>query len=318
MPRGLNSGISIRDLFNDDKARAAELERLRMENRPKLLRAMRLLALDMPIEQAEQHSTDIFLSAKQVEKCQQCIEKHKAEANCLCPVVTYEKETGNFNVAYKQCEYSLVKAREIKYERDLKEKVMLAPRFRDRTFDNFQPSETSLELLNYCKEWVENWRPDNTKGFYIYGRFGSGKTHLAVASLLAMREKYNVSGVFMVVPEFCDNLRAEFDKEDGDVQKKFNYYADASLLVIDDLGEGSKDKSGKLSPWVREKLFILINHRYEQNLTTIVTSVLSPEQLGNVIGGASVSRLMQMCDVLVNDDGDQRMQNMKWVYAERK
>jgi DNA replication protein DnaC len=299
-------------LGEDENEREAALKRLREQNRPALKQAMSFLKLDMPIEQAEEHATDILTAASHLKKCQACAKNGYPDTLCYRTIVTYNKETTEFHVSYQSCEHAAANMRARRYKKDLQEKMMVSPRFRDRTFDNFMPSSKTANLLDYCKNWVASWSPDNTKGFYIFGPYGCGKTHLAVATLLAMQEVHHVSGVFMVTPDFCDQLRAEFNNGEQ-LQKKFNYYADAPLLVIDDLGEGRKDKFGQLAEWIQEKLYTLINHRYEHKLTTIVTSHYNPSDIGKIAGGAMASRLVEMCDFLHNTETDYRYRSLNII-----
>jgi DNA replication protein DnaC len=47
----------------------------------------------------------------------------------------------------------------------------------------------------------------------------------------------------------------------------------AALLVLDDLGTESA------TPWAREKLYQIINHRYVAKLPTVITTSVSPDDL---------------------------------------
>ena len=64
------------------------------------------------------------------------------------------------------------------------------------------------------------------------------------------------------------------------------------LLVLDDLG------AEKPSEWVVEKLFQVVNYRYNEMLPTIFTSNLSPEELENRIGERTVARIIEMAKVI--------------------
>ena len=55
--------------------------------------------------------------------------------------------------------------------------------------------------------------------------------------------------------------------------ERFELVRSVPLLILDDLGAESA------APWVREKLYQLVNHRYSYRLTTVVTSNLKPEAI---------------------------------------
>ncbi|MCA9879400.1 MAG: ATP-binding protein, partial [Thermomicrobiales bacterium] len=101
---------------------------------------------------------------------------------------------------------------------------------------------------------------------YLHGSVGVGKTHLAVAAALEIRER-NGSVLFAVVPDLLDHLRTTFDPAQGIAyDDRFTAIRNAFLLVLDDLG------TENTTPWAREKLYQIFNHRYVERLPTIITS----------------------------------------------
>ena len=80
--------------------------------------------------------------------------------------------------------------------------------------------------------------------------------------------------LFVVVPDLLDHLRAAYqpDAEVG-YDELFERVRNAPVLVLDDLGTQAP------TPWAQEKLFQLINHRFNTRLPTIVTTNLLPEQI---------------------------------------
>jgi len=69
------------------------------------------------------------------------------------------------------------------------------------------------------------------------------------------------------VPDLLDDLRATFSPErDITYDQSFNAVRNAPLLILDDLGTQSS------TPWAKEKLDQLLNHRYSQELPTIITT----------------------------------------------
>jgi len=64
------------------------------------------------------------------------------------------------------------------------------------------------------------------------------------------------------------------------------------LLQIDDVG------AEKTSPWVLEQLYAIVNARYEDERSVIITTNLEREDLAEQINERTVSRLEEMCEVL--------------------
>lgn len=106
-------------------------------------------------------------------------------------------------------------------------------------------------------------------GWLVFvGPSGCGKTHMAAAIAGRSIEK-GQAALFMVVPDLLDHLRGGYqpDAETG-YDELFEMVRNAPVLVLDDLGVQSK------TPWVEEKLFQLINHRYSAQLPTVITTNL--------------------------------------------
>jgi DNA replication protein DnaC len=77
--------------------------------------------------------------------------------------------------------------------------------------------------------------------------------------------------------------------------------ASVDLLHIDDLG------AERSNEWVLEQLYSIINTRYEDERSIILTTNLTEEQLREQIKERTVSRLVEMCgDPLPLFGADQR------------
>src|SRR5437867_9591396 len=100
------------------------------------------------------------------------------------------------------------------------------------------------------------------------GPSGSGKTHLAAAIASSCIDS-GCGALFMVVPDLLDHLRAAYQPEsEVGYDELFELLKNAPTLVLDDLGVQSA------TPWAQEKLFQLINHRYNGRLPTVFTTNL--------------------------------------------
>lgn len=144
---------------------------------------------------------------------------------------------------------------------------------RDRRFGNFiqtppgydAQSRLCLEQAHAtCRRFAE--RPEGW--LFLHGPHGTGKTHLsaAIANELQARD---VPVLFLLVPDLLDQLRATFDPANPvQFTQVFDLVRQVDVLILDDLGSQSS------TPWAREKLFQILNHRYIQAMATILTSNL--------------------------------------------
>ncbi|MBV9616277.1 MAG: ATP-binding protein, partial [Ktedonobacteraceae bacterium] len=73
--------------------------------------------------------------------------------------------------------------------------------------------------------------------------------------------------LFQVVPDLLDHLRAAFAPNATEVfDQLFSKMREAEVLILDDLG------SQQSSPWANEKLFQLLNYRYNMGMPTVITA----------------------------------------------
>jgi len=114
----------------------------------------------------------------------------------------------------------------------------------------------------------------NTDGWLVLtGASGCGKTHLA-AAIANQRIQDGLPALFIVVPDLLDHLRSTYSpNSEISYDNLFNQILNAPLLIMDDLGTQSS------TPWAQEKLFQIINHRFNAKLATIYTTNLSPAEL---------------------------------------
>jgi DNA replication protein DnaC len=159
----------------------------------------------------------------------------------------------------------------------------LGEHLREMTFDAFLSRDIPYDAGAVGPDWDrdETFRSlqravrtarryaGDPEGWLVFlGDYGCGKTHLAVA-IANERIGRSEPALFQVVPDLLDHLRATFAPNSPvTYDELFEEVRSAPLLILDDLGaQGS-------SPWADEKLFQIINHRYNHRLPTVITTNL--------------------------------------------
>jgi DNA replication protein DnaC len=144
----------------------------------------------------------------------------------------------------------------------------------DQTFNSFDHRERELprkeaENLRRAFDTAQEYA-HNPEDWLILNSIahGNGKTHLA-AAIANLLSKQGESVLFISVPDLLDHLRATFSPSSPiRYDRRFNEIRGAPFLILDDLGIESA------TPWATEKLWQLLDYRYNARLPTVITTAI--------------------------------------------
>ena len=183
-----------------------------------------------------------------------------------------------------------------KYFRDVINKLY-KQNYIERKFQNFNinsGNEIAVKVANdYTNKCITKVQ---TKGLIITGESGLGKTHLAasIANKLIENEKIVLMGrlttlLDMIKETFKDNSKSE--------NELIELYSNVDMIIIDDLG------TERISSWALEKLYTIIQNRFENGLPIIITTRFDKNGLISRFSysndqdliDATISKLYQKC-----------------------
>lgn len=128
---------------------------------------------------------------------------------------------------------------------------------------------------------------DQGKSIWIMGDVGTGKTALAMMISRAALEAGHTVAIYSL-PRLLNLIRDSIENEEG-VIGFLDRLSSADLLHIDDVGAENP------TDWALEQLYSIVNSRYEEGRSIVMTTNLDPRELGEQIGRRTVSRLVEMC-----------------------
>jgi DNA replication protein DnaC len=146
------------------------------------------------------------------------------------------------------------------------------------TFQSFVPEGYGLnvekrENLRRAYERAKHFAQEPEGWLILKGGYGCGKTHL-VAAIANHRIASGEPALFVVVPDLLDHLRATYaPTSEVSYDERFEEVRTAPLLILDDLGTQSA------TSWAQEKLYQILNYRYNARLPTVLTTNRELEEI---------------------------------------
>jgi DNA replication protein DnaC len=206
-------------------------------------------------------------------------------------------------------------------------------RYEHCTLDSFEPNfgegaHRSLQAaLRRARQFVDGYPLVNDgSGLLLTGAIGVGKTHLAVGVLQALVEERGATGLFYDYRELLKQVQNSYNPRVASTELEvLAPVFDAEVLVLDEIG------ASKPTDWVWDTVAHILNTRYNDKRTTIITTnypnlpprgvasdEIAPsaryatreETLGDRIGERMRSRLMEMCTT-VEMQGEDFRQKVK-------
>jgi len=199
-----------------------------------------------------------------LENCPNLVKGHE-------PVLTVDK--GTVEIVYRACPLK-VKADREKRQRALIGSLYIPNDVLRATFKTIEKNDLGrIDALEAAGRFVQNYlqNPKETKGLYMHGPFGVGKTFIMGAVLNALAEA-GVESMMVYAPDFFRDLKSAI--EDQTLNEKLDYIKTVPILVFDDIGAES------MSPWIRDEILgSILQRRMMDKLPTLYTSNFDYDEL---------------------------------------
>jgi DNA replication protein DnaC len=193
---------------------------------------------------------------------------------------------------------------------------------------DFPGAHSSLAFAHLSAvKFAQEYDPRDGMGLLIIGKIGTGKTHLAVGITKELILNKGISCLFYDYRELLKEIQNSYNSTvqttELDVLRPI---FETDVLVLDELG------AVKPTEWVWDTVSLILNTRYNDNRTTIITTNFedqpaagangaSParaatrsETLGDRIGERMRSRLHEMCRIIKMEGEDFRQKFRRACY----
>lgn len=186
----------------------------------------------------------------------------------------------------------------------------LGERFAKCRFETFSYRPGTEKTVSSAKTYVEMFRDMDSEGMLIWGLPGNGKSHLAAAITHGVKEQ-GFTVVFQTVPELLERIRNTFNKKNNESEKEImDALINCDLLVLDDIG------AEKVSDWVLEVIFRIIDGRYRKKKPIIYTSNLKPSELKDQLNDRIYDRMVETSTIIENKGTSYRREVGRKRYLE--
>ena len=169
--------------------------------------------------------------------------------------------------------------------------AVIPKRYREVSLDRAPLADLAPDIKRPVQDFVRriDENLDAGRGLCFLGDVGTGKTTLAMfVSKMALEAGRSVA--IYSLPRLLTTIRTTFNDDSAQSHAELLEKLGAvDLLHLDDLGAENS------TPWVLEELYSIVNTRYEEEKSVVVTTNLGRDELREQIGERTVSRLGEMC-----------------------
>ena len=226
--------------------------------------------LNVPEEILMHYTSLLEDSASEYANCLKCKNLlscvNKVEGYACLPVL----KSGHLEFKYRPCKFKEKHDKEMSYLQNIYAVEMPEAIMNARMKDIYTDDKARYDVIKYLKKFIDS--PLKTKGLYLHGNFGCGKSYLITAALTELAKK-DVKSAIVFWPEFLKHLKTLFNTDDG-FDDVISRVSKAPILLIDDIG------AENMTSWGRDEILCpILQYRMDENLTTFFTSNLNLEEL---------------------------------------
>ncbi len=241
---------------------AKELKKSFNEAKKDKMFAGLIASLDLPQKKLYAYTSLIEECSAEYKNCQDCDSilacTNKIRGHVYTPMII----DGKLEFAYQACQFQKEQQKETAHLKNIRYFHIPKDLQKAQMANIYKEDENRYDTIKWLNDFIKKY-PKVSKGLYLHGSFGSGKTYLIAAMINELARK-NVRGALIYWPEFLRDLKSSFDTDFAD---KIKYAQTVEILLIDDIGAES------VTEWGRDEILgPLLQYRMQNNMITFLTS----------------------------------------------
>lgn len=176
---------------------------------------------------------------------------------------------------------------------------------------HYKSDKENKHVASKLKSYLENilQEIEEGKNFLFFGKTpGTGKSfhgamilnqYIYKACLTSRLDFENPLAYYIVYADLMNELR--YNRDDLGTSRLVEIAKTVPVLMLDDVGAGTT------TAFTDEQTYLIINHRYNNNLSTVFTTNLILPELNEKINARIVSRMLANCvDIHFDSKNDRR------------
>lgn len=238
----------------------------------------------------EEYIKDDIIYCKKCNTARMCMGFNRM-VRCICECQAKERD--------KEIEREKQREKQRRLDK-IKRASLLGEKYKDMTFDNTDTSDQEFyKIYSRCKKYCEVAHKvlDKGIGIYLFGTKGTGKSRLTACMANELISNY-YTVLYTNFSEISKYIRGTYSNK-GTEYEFIENLTNIDFLFIDDFGTEMVTKNDQ-DLWLQEKVFEVINKRYNNNKPIIFTSNYSLRELIEDRGVAdkTIDRINEICEVM--------------------
>lgn len=244
------------------------------------------------LNEKEEYIKDNLIYCKNCNTPRMCEGLFGRMVRCICKCEAEERD--------RQEELEKQKEKQRRIEK-IKQTSLLGEKYKDVSFNNTDTSNPDFnKIFVRCKRYCEVAHKvlDKGIGIYLFGTKGTGKSRLTACMANELMNNY-YTVLYTNFSEISKYIRGTFNKSSETEYNFIERLTNIDFLFIDDFGTELVTKNDQ-DLWLQEKVFEVVNKRYNNNKPIIFTSNYSLRELIEERGVAdkTVDRINEICEVM--------------------